>query len=171
MNDNRPEADKALGVIRVTFAGEQRMLPTLKIASAREWKSRLLGAVGGNIAEFYVEGQTVGSAIKDLGSLAVIGSDLILDLVLEYDKAGALGGREWMEEHADDSEVYRLLKTMAGVHFPYVADLQAAMTEVYRMFVTTSTASPSAPEESTSTPSSPGVSRQPRSKTPSTRRN
>ena len=133
MTDLRPEEAIAFGYIPCRFEGETKLLRTRKLASAREWKGKFARSIGGTIAEFNVPGRGGADSIEGIAKLGNLGSDLILDLVLDYDARGDLGGREWLEEHADDREVYTVLRAVLDVHFPFVKDVMGAMRELGRI--------------------------------------
>jgi hypothetical protein len=167
MNDQRSEQAVAFGVIPVRLGGQERVLPTLKIKPAREWKAKLARVAGGTIAEFNVPGQGGADSIDGVAKLGLLAGDTILDLVLEYDQGGALGGRDWIEEHADDAEIYTVLKAILAVHFPFVRDVLGATKELGRL-LTDGTSVPSVPASSPPSPSPTGTSIPERSKKPST---
>ena len=174
--DTRSEAEVAFGVISCRFGDEPpRHMRTLKIGAVRVWKGELARAVGQTLAGFNVKGEGADS-IGSLVELGMLGSDLVLELVLAYDVEGALGGREWLEAHADDRDLYRILRTCLGVHFPFVGDLMGILASpVIRTLMTAPTAPPapddqSDPASSSSGPSPIGTSDPTSSRRPSTKR-
>ena len=114
----RPEPEAlAASPIAVVLGGRERLLPPLSIRRNREWKRALAEAVG----EAWV---ALGEA-NDFGVIAglVAGlTDEMIDLLIAYDLSGALGGREWIEEHATDSEVYAAMKEVLAVAYPPFRD-------------------------------------------------
>lgn len=152
------EAEVASGYIGVTVGGQHRELPTLKIKAAREWKESLAE----RIPEWFNADR---QSIIDVLS---IGNDVAFDLVVDYDRSGALGGKEWLEDNADDSEVYRVLKQIIDRHFPFLADVpmltQMVSRVVGQMRLTGLTAAPSLPASSTSSPLPNGAATHKRSK-------
>jgi hypothetical protein len=138
MADKRPEELVAFGYIPCQFESETKLLRTRKLRSAREWKQRFAQEMGSTIASFELgEGADSVAAIAALGNL---GSEVILNLVVEYDTSGSLGGREWLEEHADDREVYAVLRAVLDVHFPFVKDVMGAMREIGSLMASVPTA-------------------------------
>lgn len=132
MSDERSQEELAGGFIRVVVGGSTRNLPTLKIRAEREWKlllAQTLGEaqVGLDFEEIRKGGDAAYQAMAPLANLA---TDLSVDLLLAYDKGGVLGGREFLEENADASEVYRALLKALKVAFPFVRDLRDAATEI-----------------------------------------
>lgn len=107
----------AAAPIAVTLGGRERLLPPLSIRANREWKAKLAAAVGQTWVQF---GQA-----DDYGHITglVAGmTDTMLDLLIEYDTSGALGGREWIEDNATDVEVYTAFKEVAAVAYPPFQD-------------------------------------------------
>jgi|MudIll2142460700_1097286.scaffolds.fasta_scaffold409777_2 hypothetical protein len=154
MADNRSDADKLAGVIPVRWSdsngrGTVRKVPTLKRRAAREWKEALASKFG-----------TVGtldvSEMSAIGGALNVGSDVVADLVMSYDVTGALGDRDHIEEHIDDSQLYDALRAMLEVSFPFVSDLRSALGELRGLLVQpNSTSSPLPIGTSTPTPSTP----------------
>jgi len=74
-------------------------------------------------------------------------TDLLLDLVLAYDQEAALGGREWLEEHATEGEIYATFKVVMVAAFPFLRDAglyPQLMSELLGRRSVSSTSSPSA---------------------------
>ena len=117
----RHEEEIVGGFLNVTLGGERRKLPVLKIRESRSWKESLAVTLRDRVspADF--------RKVDDVGSIGVLASDAILDLVLDYDRSNALGGREYVEEHGTDVEVYEILRGVWGLSFPFVKDLQGLM--------------------------------------------
>jgi hypothetical protein len=114
----RPEHEVlAAAPIAVTLGGREKRLPPLSIRANREWKRKVAEAVGASWVAF---GQA-----DDTGSIVGLvagATDTMLDLLLEYDMSGSLGGREWIEEHASDAEVYQTMKEVLAVAYPPFQD-------------------------------------------------
>jgi hypothetical protein len=133
--DPRTTEEIAGGFIRARVGGTTRDLPTLKIAAAREWRLRLVEALGSVSPSMLsldldaLKGDGI-AAMTGLAPLAQMTSDRILDLVVAYDPSAALGGRDWLEEHADDAELYALLRVILGVVFPFVTDLRSGLAQL-----------------------------------------
>lgn len=135
MSDERSQEELAAGFIKVVLGGSPRNLPTLKIRAEREWKLALAKTLGDaelNL-DFTALQQGGDAAYMALAPLANLATDLSIDLLLAYDVGGALGGREYIEEHADASEVYRALVKALRVAFPFVGDVRSAINELINL--------------------------------------
>jgi hypothetical protein len=154
------EAEIIAGAMMVTVGGQRKRLPTLKIRPARIWKTQ--------VADFIANGLTLPkSDASAIAALAKLGADTVLDLIVGrpesgkvgaddyrpavygYDQSGALGGREWLEENADDHEVYEILRTAFQVHFPFVNDLRSLATAFRELMGAAAVLETSAPEKPT----------------------
>jgi len=137
--DARTTEEVAGGFIRARVGGTTRDLPTLKVRAAREWRLGLVEALvdasptmlGLDLDALKSDGI---AAMTGLAPLAQLASDKILDLVLAYDPSAALGGRDWLEEHADDAELYALLRVILGVVFPFVTDLRSGLAQLMALW-------------------------------------
>ncbi len=109
MTERLPE-DVAIGVLRVVIGGSERSLPTLKAKYVPEWARKLDDLTPSD----HESDPDNGFAIIAQVSLAGL-----LDLIVAYDRTGALGGREWIEENADPSELAEVARQMAGNAFPF----------------------------------------------------
>jgi hypothetical protein len=49
--------------------------------------------------------------------------ETVLDVVVSYDRTGALGGREWLEDNADPAQLYAAATQMAEVAFPFATNI------------------------------------------------
>jgi hypothetical protein len=116
----RSEEEVLSGQISVVIGGERRSLPTLKIRAAREWKTKL----GERLPALFKVDR---DSIVDLFGIA---SDSLFDILVEYDTSNALGGRDWLEEHLDDGEVYHIVRQIIDVHFPFLKDVPTALQAV-----------------------------------------
>lgn len=111
-------------------------MPTLKMADEREWK-RLLAAKVSEIAE-----SEVGNAdftdfgnpatLKAAGSLLHVPGEVAFDLLVAYDKTEALGGRAWLEENADSSQIWDALTKAFYVVFPFVTSIGSLLREIQK---------------------------------------
>jgi hypothetical protein len=134
----RSQEELAGGFIRVLVGGAPRNLPTLKLRAEREWKLKL-AAVLGEIADIPItvspgelQSATAETLLK-LVPLADLPTEKMLELLLAYDVGGALGGREYLEDHADSSELYVALRKALFVVFPFVQDLRGLVNELLQM--------------------------------------
>jgi hypothetical protein len=115
----RSEEDVLAAVLNVTVGGRERELPVRPIVTARKWKASLVKALAGKIGEMRFD------SIEDTGAIASALGDQMLDLVIEYDEGSALGGREWIEKHATDAEVYAAFRQILEETYPFARDLPA----------------------------------------------
>ena len=123
----RPDEEVAAGFISATLGGQARNLPVLSIERNREWKkvyNATVSELGGDAESDDFD------AVVDLLSGAI---DKMVDLLIAYDETGALGGREWIDKHATDREVYELLKgPVLQAAFPFGIDLMAQVLGAIR---------------------------------------
>lgn len=135
MGDDRSQEELAGGFLRVVVDGSPRNLPTLKIRAEREWKlllAQTLGETQLNI-DFAALQKGGDSTYMALAPMANLATDLAIDLLLAYDRSGVLGGRDFIEEHMDASEVYRALVKCLRVAFPFVADVRSVINELINL--------------------------------------
>lgn len=170
MADHDSVQDVLGGILHLTFDGEDRAVPTLKLRASREWLERqvrrlplLLDALAGD------QGSDGQRAFLDFSYEAG------LEAILDYDRTDALGGREWLEEHADPAELYDALRRMARVAVPFGDDLQTLVVllvslnpQILQPPAVAGDAASASPR-STSSPSRSGTSPRRRSKSSSTR--
>lgn len=107
----RDQEDVATGVLRISVGGIVKAMPTLPIKYIPEWAA-VLDAKTPSAPKSVDPSQ--GFALVARITLAGL-----LDLVVAYDRTGALGGREWLEEHADPMELRVAALAMAGNAFPF----------------------------------------------------
>lgn len=132
MPELRSPAEVAGGYVNVVLDGRLIELPTLKLKAERAWRNSLtkrLGDVGLDVdfAALRAGGDAAYEALRPLTSAP---SDIVTDLVVSYDAGNALGGKEWLEEHADSAQLYAILKQILSVVFPFVEDLRGALSEL-----------------------------------------
>lgn len=132
MSDQRSPAEVAGGYILVALGGETRQMPTLKIKDERAFREFLVRTIGDIGLDVDVPTLKAGgeSAYNALGPLAGAPSEVMLNLVLAYDKTAALGGREHVEEVADSAALYETLKKILRVVFPFVNDARGILSEL-----------------------------------------
>ena len=110
----RSAEDVATGVLRIAVGGGVREVPTLKARYIGEWS----GLFGDD-----AEGKAIGEwTMDDFTRFAGASVDRLLDLVVAYDRTAALGGREWLSENADPSELHAALVALTGNAFPLASD-------------------------------------------------
>jgi hypothetical protein len=146
----RSEEDVLRGVLPVTVGGEKREIPVLTIGKARKWKVELGKVVGTDVAAMSLE------SLGDGASVANTVGDRMLELVLAYDEGAALGGREYLEEHATDQEIYAIFRGLVQVSFPFVRDLRTLFTELRALGLGELLASGRSPGASSTNGRSPG---------------
>jgi hypothetical protein len=145
----RSAEDVLAGVLRIHVGGVERIVPTLPIRATREWQAKLTESLGG-FGVVMAADQSPATIARFTG----LALDAQLDLVCAYDRTGALGGREWLEEHADPAQLYAAAKLMGEVAFPFVNDLQSLMAALPGLLM----GAPSSSSSSTSGPSPTGIS-------------
>ena len=110
MTERSPE-DVATGVLRVSVGGAVRVMPTLPIKYVPEW-----AAVLDAKTPTLIDPVDASEGFRTIATITLTG---LLDLIVAYDRTGALGGREWLEEHADPMELRDAVVAMAGNAFPF----------------------------------------------------
>ena len=158
MTTRSPE-DVLAGVLRIAVGGVEKLVPTLPIRATREWQA---GLASGE-PRFAPDDAADWTAVE-ASEFSGLTLDVILDIVVAYDRTGALGGREWLEEHADPAQLHRAAEQMAEVAFPFAEDARALLAALVANRVVAST-----PRNSTSGPSPIGDLRRKPSRRPSTR--
>lgn len=161
MAERNPQ-DILAGVLRITVGSVEKEVPTLPIRAAREWHAAIANQPGkGMLAPIDLGDWTT----QDVSSYNTRSLEVVLDMVLEYDRTGALGGREWLEEHADPAQLRIAIDQILEVLFPFADSVEAIRAALIFKRVVGS-ASPS----STNGHSPTGASTHGRLKTASTRR-
>lgn len=105
----RSEEDAVTGVLRIWVGGIEKAVPTLKLRDIPAWTKLLDGLT---------PSESVPDTKQGFTFVAQLDLDGMLELVTAYDITGALGGREWLEEHTDPTELHTAVKQMAGNVFP-----------------------------------------------------
>ena len=107
----RSEEDVVTRVLRISVGGVVKSMPTLPARYVEEWAKLLDAATpSGLAAPNPDEGFALIARVTNAG---------LLDLVVAYDRTGALGGREWLEENADPAELKAAAVQMADNAFPF----------------------------------------------------
>jgi hypothetical protein len=107
----RSEEDAVTRVLRISVGGVVKTMPTLPIKHIAEWAKLLDVLTPSTVAP--------GDPNEGFTLIASVTLTSLLDLVIAYDQTGALGGREWLEEHADPAELKAAAEAMAGNAFPF----------------------------------------------------
>jgi hypothetical protein len=155
----RSEEEVASGLLLVSVGGVVKSMPTLPIKHIPEW-AKLLDAVTPS-------GIAASNPDDGFGLIARVTNTALLDLVVAYDRTGALGGREWLEENADPAELKAAAVQMADNAFPFGEAAAVIGTAV--MTRVGQAAAASDPPSSTNGPSPTGASARKRSARASTR--
>lgn len=155
MTERSPE-DVAAGILRIAIGGTVREVPTLK--------AKYIGLWGDLFADAGNKLDAVGEwTMADVSQFSERSVQRLVDLVVAYDRTGALGGREWLEEHADPAQLHAALVLMIGNAFPLADPVTLADLTIARAAV------PSARASSTNGASPRGTSTRTRSGRVSTR--
>jgi hypothetical protein len=138
------EAILARSGIRIVLGGHPKSVAPLTIDRNREWKKLLAERVGQSLDSL------VASAAEWLTLIATVAdaTDLQIDLLVAYDDAGSLGGREWIGSHATEREIWDGLKAVLDEAFPQLGELLrkvplAVLLPTVMQLLETSTSSPS----------------------------
>ena len=153
------DGDRVSGLLRLTVGGLEKEVPTLPIRPARDWQRQVTAVSGGFGLPSIVDWGT-----SDTGRFANLTLDTLMDLAVAYDRSGALGGREWLEDNADPRELYEAVVAMAENAFPFAE----GGAQILSMVIAQATLAVSPPPSSTNGRSSIGVSPRARSKKLST---
>ena len=108
------EEEVLAGLLTVTVGGIERSMPTLPIRDARDWRKRLAAEVA-PIAGLQIDANDWAGMPEKL----TLAEDTMLDLIVAYDRTGALGGREWLEEHAWPRELGPIFTACVEAVFPF----------------------------------------------------
>lgn len=133
--------------LSLRLGGYVKQLPVLSIEDNEEWQRKFAKALADQLR--HVE------RIKDWDQAVTIASGstgLMVELLTEYDKSGALGGAEWIRKHATPSEVYDAFKEVAQASYPFAKDVSRFPALVQLLLTQVAQVS----EQSTSSPSTNG---------------
>ena len=108
------EEEVLAGLLTVTVGGVERSMPTLPIRDARDWRKRLAAEVA-PIAGLQIDANDWAGMPEKLQ----LAEDTMLELIVAYDRTGALGGREWLEEHAWPRELGPIFTACVEAVFPF----------------------------------------------------
>jgi hypothetical protein len=157
--DSRSPEDVLAGVLRISVGGVEKIVPTLPIRATREWQASLAEGPGA-----FTPADADDWTPVEASEFSGLALEAVLGIVVSYDRTGALGGREWLEEHADPAQIYAAAGQMADVAFPFADDTRVLLAALVARSVVGSVA-----PSSTSGRSRSGASTRGRSKTASTR--
>ena len=114
----RSPEDVLAGVLRIPVGGVEKIVPTLSIRATREWQAGLAAGPAAFTVPVSDDDWTAATVAEFTG----LSIETILDVVTSYDRSAALGGREWLEEHADPAQLYTAAHQMVEVAFPFATD-------------------------------------------------
>jgi len=151
----RTEEEVLSGLLQISVGGITKEVPTLPIKYIAEWAKLLDALTPTTPATDPREGFTLIAKVTTAG---------LMDLVLAYDRTGALGGREWLEEHADAQQLKAAAVQMAGNAFP-LGDGASVVAQMLASMIGKAAPKdgPSDPASSTNGASPSGASRRKRS--------
>jgi hypothetical protein len=126
----RSDEEVAGGFISATLGGQVRRLPVLPRARNREFQKVYADKVRTTIANAGKLGD-----LEDVIEMMSSSIDEMLDIVLFYDESATLGGREWIDAHATDREIYDLFKQVTHAAHPFGKDLLALIPDLRSMLL------------------------------------
>lgn len=108
----------ASAVIVVGMGGQVRHLPVLPIEHNETWTKLFSETISGALAQMPAI-----DTLADVTALGSVGIERMVDLLVAYDRTGALGGRDVIRATATPPEVYEAMKQVTAAAFPFGADL------------------------------------------------
>lgn len=109
--------DQLSGFLRLRFGSVDVLVPTLPLRPSEEWVALL----DKQLTEVAKSVGAVGDQV-DLIALATRSQSAAQDLVLAYDRTGAIeGGREWLRENAWPQQIKDALEVMRQAAIPFGA--------------------------------------------------
>lgn len=125
----RSREDVVAGILRIAVGGSERPIQTLNLRESRGWLVFACSKIAG------FRGLIMGDdSIESLTEFADTSLDTILDVVVAYDKQSMLGGRDWLEEHADPTQLYQAARDMGEVSLPFVHDVRGFLAVFPTLF-------------------------------------
>jgi hypothetical protein len=130
--------------VRIVLGGHAKSVAPLTIDRNREWKKGLSEYIGAAFGDLAASAADWTQLVTTLAAM----SDQHIDLLVAYDEAGSLGGREWIGGHATEREVWDGLKAVLDEAFPHLAELlrkvpPAVLIPTVLQLLASSTSSPS----------------------------
>jgi hypothetical protein len=160
--EERTAEDVAAGILRIAIGGTVREVPTLKAKYVGAWAMQvMLQDDAGELVKIKPLDEWTGADVAALAGPAI---DRVIDLIVAYDRSGALGGRDWLEENADPPQLQTAFTQMLGNAFPL-----ATSPDVLAGTIMAQVAAGSSRASSTSGPLPTGTSTRTRSARGSTR--
>lgn len=120
----RDEEQATNGLLLIRIGGQIKEVPTLKIKHSRKWKDQVATVFGKITDRLPTTAEKNEDVLRPLMNLA---SDVAIELVLAYDITTALGGKRWIEDNADDREVFEALQQMLTATFPLGSVLRSVV--------------------------------------------
>jgi hypothetical protein len=119
----RSDEDLLAGVLRIGVGGVEKIVPTLPAGASREWATQLgMGPSGFSVP--VTDDDWTPDNVAEFANLTV---DALLNIIVAYDRSGALGGREWLDENADPAQLHAAIIQMAEVAFPFATDIRTVL--------------------------------------------
>ena len=125
----RSREDVVAGILRIAVGGSERPIQTLNLRESRTWLVLACSKIAG--FRGLINGD---DSIESLSEFADTSLDTILDVVVAYDKQSMLGGRDWLEEHADPTQLYLAARDMGEVSLPFVHDVRSFLAVFPTLF-------------------------------------
>jgi len=123
----RTPEDLAAGILRIAIGGSVKAVPTLPIKDIPAW-AELLDELTPSMPPAPADDGLGDDRPDDelppaddprgYQTLTKATTESLLRIVTAYDRTGALGGREWLEEHADLFQLKTAAEQMAANAFP-----------------------------------------------------
>jgi hypothetical protein len=109
----------ARGLLTFSIDGQVRVVPELKWRENRAWQLLVEAGIArlAGVSLDTPEGQRATS-------------DYQFEAILAYDKTAVLGGREWLEEHATETDLDALYDRFLGTAYPKAESPAAVMAAV-----------------------------------------
>ena len=133
--------------LSLRLGGYAKSLPVLSIEDNENWQKVFAKALSEKLRS--VEKITTWEQAVTVASAS---TSLMLDLLTEYDKSGALGGKDWLRKNATPSEIYDAFKEVAQASYPFARDVSRFPALVQLLLTQVAQVS----EQSSSSPSTNG---------------
>lgn len=111
----RPNGETGLEIV---LGGEAYRLPVLSMRQNREWLAQFSTGLT-SIVDGIGEPKTLDEVAASIAGYA----ERFMDMLIAYDRTGVLPGREWIDDHATDGEVYTAIQKVSEVAAPFGSNL------------------------------------------------
>jgi len=108
------EFDYVPAHFRFVHDGEERILPALEGEKLGRWHARYAGDKMAGL-DAMMEAAEAGN-LPSLLEAHSMTMDAMVDALVAYDATGALGGKEWLEEHLDPRQLLLILHRIQVAH-------------------------------------------------------